>query len=236
MRAVHSGKTQKPRVKNPAKPYLGKLLKPIDIIDARPTGLAAALGLTPDDAALRNFFDIQFQERWDELDKFFGLSSTKADIWELRAKALAARHLDAPPPGPNWWKRWAEKLAAEHVPGFVIIIESKSRGTPKKWADYTYAQILADVEVLRQRTSLSASNLARSLCVRKDYNERWGKFSPAALERAYFKSAEMHRTDELFRVKLYGTTLPRGADPVPLAIEIFSFDAEKRRLKNSRNK
>jgi hypothetical protein len=205
----------------PNRPYKGVLVKPIDVGELRPKGLMATVGTSISKEDVRRFRDEKEGARWRELDKQLELGGD--EVWEVRARALAERHLKIPARGGKGWRSFAELLASEFVPGFTYVFDTKQRGAPKRWSDERYAQIYADVELFKKRyPRLSVEAVCRRLPKHKAYTPRWGKTTPTALQKAYSQAVRLHK-DDLYKIRIYGLELPRGADPVPMAIEKFAL-------------
>jgi hypothetical protein len=210
------------------RPFTGRLLKPIDLSEARPRGLRAALAAPPDKSDLVAHYQDELTARLSELNRFLRLAPDDADPERL-AKALVEREFEIPRDAPDWWNKFAAYLMRKYVPGFSIAkADKKAHGAPRGWTHERLAQLFADVEYRKKQRGLSAVAVCKALPTLKGYNERWGKWrgKHTALRKAYEKANELRRQDWQFLVLLCGpeALMPeKRGDPIQKAIELHAL-------------
>jgi hypothetical protein len=181
--------------------FTGRLLKPIDLREAKARGLRAQFALPPDESDRRAHFRDEVAARLPELKKFLGLPPDDRDPERL-GKALVERELGIPRDAPNWWDRFAAYLTWDRVPGFRS--GKRGHGAPRKWTPEQLMQLFADVEFRKKKTGQSVPKICKRLPTTKGYEERWGKRSPAALRKAYVMANKLRREHGLFLLELCG--------------------------------
>src|ERR1700730_6636843 len=122
--------------------FTGRLLKPIDLREAKARGLRAQFALPPDESDRRAHFRDEVAARLPELKKFLGLPPDDRDPERL-AKALVERELGIPRDAANWVHRFAAYLTWDRVPGFRS--GKKGHGAPRNWDPEQLMQLFADV-------------------------------------------------------------------------------------------
>jgi hypothetical protein len=191
------------------RPLRGRLLKRIDLTEAKARGLRAAFALPPDENDIRAHHTDELEARLLELNEFYALDPADRDYCERLAKALGEDEFGIPRDDQYWWARLAWYLIRKRFPGFSIKQPGKKkRGTPRRWTDEPLMQLFADVEFLkRKKTGSSVVAICKVLTTKKGYKDRWGHWSGGqggALRRAYVKASKRFREDGLFRLELCG--------------------------------
>ena len=193
------------RITSDKPPFTGLLQKPFYLDDVAPRWLKTTFGLPPDDNDLRAHFRTEVRNRLGEFDKFFGLNSRTASIWEQRAKALIAREFGIKANIDDWWIHFCWYLIQQLVPGFrVKQPHQKKVGRSRTWNDKQLAQLFADVEYQIRKTGQSASRICKRLGTKIEYQNRWKSFSGATLYKAY-SNAKKRREEFTFELLLCGT-------------------------------
>jgi hypothetical protein len=203
------------------RPLTGLLLKPFRIDDVPARGLRLALGAPPDASDLEAYLRGELDARWAELDKYFGLSSERSDLFEMRAKALIGYCFGIRSDDPRWWERLAWAMVTRHIPGFSSSRSGrKKRGAPIKWPLQRQAELFADVEYLKRKTGKSGSAICKTLPRRRGYTKRWDAYGAEALRKAYTNAKG--NQDLLFRLELFGPEIlmkDKQIDPIDAAIK-----------------
>jgi hypothetical protein len=156
-----------------------------------------------------------------------GLDSAGRRIWLGRLAAIVKREFGIRLDEPYWDLRLFWCLACERIPGFSIKGPDENRhGRPNKWDKQRQLELLGDVEQIRENNKkLSRTQICRSLPHKPGYCERWGKFTPASLCKAY-SQARKQRVWLIFEAGLsdpMGRTFPEGIDSVESALKRFAL-------------
>jgi hypothetical protein len=192
----------RPRTKPP---LTGRLLKPVDLSEAKPRDVRAQLDLAPDESDVLAYAEDEFGARAAELNEFLSLPRDARDP-EQTAKALIEREFGIPRDAQNWWPRLAACLIRKTVPGFSFIKANKKKhGAPVEWTPERLMQLFADVEFFK-RKGLRVTAICRFLPIRAGYKQRWAAWHnhEGALRRAYCKANELRQKDFLFLLELCG--------------------------------
>jgi hypothetical protein len=204
------------------RPFTGRLLKPIDLGEVKSRGLTAAFALPPSDDDIQAHIDDELNARWTELDEFFGLNSNAIDIWQQRARVINRREFGVEPDDPDWWGTLTRAMCYRYVPGFSFKLpRARKRGAPVEWGSAQLAQLFADVEYRKKKTRQSIRAICKWLPKSKAYAQRWGKYGPAALRKAYSEAVKRRR-HLLFEIELCGSLAliaTNRADRIQAAIE-----------------
>ena len=212
--------------------FTGLLLKPIDLEEARPNSLAAALALAPDEEDIRRHVKNEVAARWNAFDGVFGLDSDRKDIWECRAKALICHKLNISLQNSRCWEIIARRIAGRHLRGFSIKKIGKRRGAPLEWSPQRLAELFADVEYLKRERKISIRAACRVLATSRRYRTRWGgyggKFRFKCIEtlaKAYHKAKTQLR-DWRFKIMVCGPEVlipAKDIDPIEAAIRLHAL-------------
>ena len=166
--------------------YTGKLAEPMPDFDAE---TAAFYTLTaPYPATLKDAVK-ESPKKFERIAK-----KLQAAAYNERLDLLFA-HYGIDPTKPNAWRDLTVALAKRYVPGFQPP-RAKSAGAPKKWDDFRYLKLRADVVVLR-RQGLSVDAAIQTLI------SRGGPYrlQKAGSLKARFKEALTRSTPrELFKL------------------------------------
>jgi len=211
-----------PAVARRRQKFTGSLVKNIDPDEAPALGLRGAFALPPNDEDIAAHIQSEERARWIALDQHFGLDSTAGDIAERRAKLLIALDTGTDAADPQWWERVAIALARRHVPGFSTRdpLKKKKHGAPREWTDERRAQLIADIEYLRENSGKSIREICKILPRLRGYTARWGRETGEALRVEYGQARK--RNDVLFNLIFCGpeATIPgNGMDRVAAAIQ-----------------
>jgi hypothetical protein len=195
-------------------------LKKIDLTEAKPRDLRAALAVPADENDVLAYYEDELKARIRELNEFLELDAGENNPERL-AKALIEREFGILRASSNWWHEFAAYLVLNHVPGFSVDKDNKKHGAPRRWTHERLAQLFADVEFVKKRTSLSTTAICKILRTKKSYKQRWGNHSVAALRTAYVQAHELLRENTSFFLQLGGGEVLMGkdADLIKVAIE-----------------
>jgi hypothetical protein len=204
-------------------PYTGVFLKAIHLDEAKPRGLRAAFAAPADEDDKRTHLENELRLRLEAFDKFFGLSAKSQDIWQERAKALLSRHFEMDSNDPQWWRALAARLLREYVPGFSIKSPgARKHGAPQEWDFWQMAQLFADIEYLKRKAHWSVRKVCNELPKTKGYKQRWRRYKPDRLRKAYLQAKKLQKDQFEFQLILSGGEwlIPAsGIDPIDAAIE-----------------
>jgi hypothetical protein len=194
------------------RPFTKLLRTPIRLDEANQGWMIAPFGLGQDPDVLRAHVDKEADKRFVEFDRFFGLRSRNANIWEMRAKALIAREFGVDVAEKRWWENLTRRLAVRFVPGFTIkMIGDKRRGRPAIRSDTHFAQLFADVESYRRNTGWPKGKTFKHLRTKRGYKRRWRRFNAEKLRKDY-EEAKKRRANPRFEFFLCGPSALLAAD------------------------
>lgn len=203
------------------KQFKGLLLKKIDPNAAPARGLRLSLALPPDEADTAAHVQEEEAARWAAFDKFFSLDTAAPDITVQRIITLIEYDTGINPDDPLWVDHVAAKFARRHIPGFSLVgAGSKRHGAPVEWTGQQHAELIADIEYLRNKTGKSVRQICRDLPRHKGYAKRWGRYSSEVLRKEHARAKKLSR-GLLFQIEYFGTAeMPdHGIDPIDAAIK-----------------
>jgi hypothetical protein len=207
--------------------FRGSLLKPIHLGDAKARGLRAVFACPPDESDEIAHVVEQFDMKWPDFDKRFGLDSSRADIWEQRTKLFISRDLQIPLDDPHFYMRAAMKFAFRAIPGFSIKLPHEKRhGGQSEWPVQRMAQLFADIEFWRKKTKKNIREICNLLVRMPQYAERWADCGPANMCKIYSMTKKRLKKDLLFILEVCGpeATIPsNGIDPIEAAIKLHAL-------------
>jgi hypothetical protein len=194
------------------RPFTGLLLEPIRLDEAKEEWLIRQFGLGEDPSVLKAFVRNEVDKRFVEFDRFFGLRSDSANIWEMRAKALIACEFGVDVADKRWWTNLTWCLANRFVPGFTIkMIGEKRRGRPASRSDPHFARLFADVEFLKRNRGWPIGKIFKDLRAKSGYKQRWGRYSAEKLRKDY-EGAKKRRANPRFEFFLCGSSALAATD------------------------
>jgi hypothetical protein len=202
------------------RPFTGLLLKAIQLDEAEPRGLRAALAVPPDKSDIEAHILKELEARYAGLDKFFSLKLNSPNIWEQRAKALLAYKFGIPTDALQWWEHLTRYLTYRYVPGFSLKVGEGKHGAPVEWNFEQLAQLFADVEFLKKDTGKSVREICKELPTINP--QRWGRYRHQGLRKEYARAQKLRGEDFRFALHLCGpdALIPgKRSDLIQAAIE-----------------
>jgi hypothetical protein len=80
----------------------------------------------------------------------------------------------------------------------------KKHGAPREWDFWQLAQLFADIEYLKRKANWSVRKICEELPKTKGYKQRWGRYKPDRLRRAYSQANALQKKNAVFQLILSG--------------------------------